>query len=149
DRNTIFLTFHSVGVPNPHFPDQLMLRIVERHVHGVRSDLIIFEKHLPCGTIYGAGIINTQGPPCDIDLMCAVVSDVSRPIIPVPVPFVVEAILVKWHLQRRSRPGVVIHFWWNRAVILMSDVIAQLYVPRLCHYNFANFSGLDVFDCMQ
>src|SRR5262249_34214007 len=54
----------------------------------------------------------------------AVVAQLAGAVVPVPVPVVVEAVLVEGALRRRPQPQVVVHLGGRLAVRLLADALA-------------------------
>src|SRR5262249_9361021 len=69
---------------------------------------------------------HAQAPTRDIDFMDALVAEVAVAVSPVPVPVVVETILLERHLLRRALPQVVIDVSGRIADRLLPDRVPPL-----------------------
>ena len=90
--------------------DELHVVVIEYRGLGVRRFLAVVVDEMPARRKHSRRqLLLAQPPPCDIHLMDALVADVAVPEIPVPVPVVMEAVLLPRFVGRRSEPDVVFH----------------------------------------
>jgi hypothetical protein len=72
--------------------------------------------------------------------MYPVVAYVARAVVPMPVPVVVKAVWIEREHRGRTSPGIEVDARRNRAVFFVTDMVAELHIPRLGHQRFADFA---------
>ncbi len=129
-----------IGCPQPHLVHQIDVVVLERRNLSVRRLMIVVVEQLPAATAHRVGQIDAEPPSRNVNLMNAVVSRISRPVIPPPMPFVVVAIAIERALWRRSEPHIVVQARRCLAVCRTTDRAAELAVDRLGHPNLTQLA---------
>ena len=115
---------------------------LHRH-HPGHPELGLVEEQLAAHPTRCLGVVDAESPPRNIDLVRTVIAGIAGPEVPVPVPLVVETVLVEGNPGRRAEPSVIVDSLRNGRVLLVADVVTQLDIPSLCHDNVADLAGLD------
>src|ERR1035437_4092088 len=110
--------------------DRLLIRtfVFEGAIQHVRSLLVVVEHYVSadCRDLVGEAEARTQSPPSDVELMNSLIAQVAIPVIPEPVPVIVEMILGKGLQWRRTGPRIVMNSRRNRRNGSMTDRVSPL-----------------------
>src|SRR6185295_223466 len=85
-------------------------------------------------------------PAGDVHLVDTLVADIAVPVVPVPVPLVVEAVLVERPRGRGAEPEVIVHSRRDRAVRLLADRGALLVAEAASDLDLPQLASADVFE---
>ena len=113
------------------------------------------------GFYFGWVLVFVHSPSRDVELVGALISDVAVAIIPVPVPVVMEAVVVEWSFRGGAEPDVVmdachvvgieadtffspdevfVFFAGAEAVGAFSEGVPCFVAEAFCHVDFSEFS---------
>ena len=151
EGRSVFVTFLNVRRPDALFKDQLSSasggvacnRIFADGVLGIRELLIIIEKGL-AAEAGDAGRVrrHAQSPECDVDVVDAIIADISTAKVIPPAPDAVQQVGPPRHGLGRAQPGVKIEVFGRCGWLRVTDGSAALAVPRLCDKDLADFPFL-------
>ena len=104
------------------------------------GSLLVIIKRLHSGANRRVGVILSNYPSRQVNLMDSVIDDVPTRVVPEPVPSVVKSVGIERPRRGLTEPHVVVHARRNGAVRLVADTGAQLHIQNANQVDVAKFS---------
>ena len=104
--------------------------------------LVIVEQEVPADRRYLDGQGHAQAPPCQVDFMDSLVSQIAVAGIPDPVPVVMEAILGERLHRSGTGPKVVVNARGHRFRVRMADRCSPFVTESARHVDIADRAAL-------
>ena len=115
-------------------------------ISGIRRLLIIIKVVTPANTAGMIRRIHPQCPASNIKSMNSIISKFTTTIRPVPMPVVVDQIILVGSHRNRSLPKLVIKVCWNCRRLPLSNRPSLIVIPATCISKLPNHASLEFFN---
>ena len=113
-------------------------------VGGVGRFLIVIEMVAPAGVAGDDRHIDPEGPAGNVEGMDAVVGEFTATVKPVPMPVVVNEIILIGTGRNRALPEIVVEVRWNRGRLSFADGAALIVIPATGIAKLADHAVLEL-----